>query len=177
MASRWRTLSVPDVATWETENANYPRTDSLGNPYTITGQALQMSSNVNNINSQLAILNAIPAFVAFPVITNFDAQVNVAGITEIFVVTPAIVPAGYKLMIYATLPGMTAITSFDFNKMFLIGTRPAGANTSLNIFPFYTSRFPFVDTLSGTFFLTACRYVNINTGQQGAIQFGLGTII
>ena len=47
LTTNWKDLSGSQRTEWEAETANYPRTDSFGDTYYLTGQTLYISLNMN----------------------------------------------------------------------------------------------------------------------------------
>lgn len=47
LTAQWKTLSVDEQNLWIDETANYPRTNSIGNEYFLTGQTLFIGLNLN----------------------------------------------------------------------------------------------------------------------------------
>lgn len=139
MTSRWRTLSGADKYTWNTERVNYQRTNSLGNNYTLTGQQLQTSSNLNLATSQQPVINQIPPA---PVLTGITLGVSIFELTlgtARLKLNPQIVPAGctvrYDTTSYYT-NSPSDVTRLEYRNVL---TLTAGSDSDQNFYlPFIT---------------------------------------
>lgn len=93
LSSQWRDRSNPEKNSFQAEVTNYPREDSLGNPYFQPANALFLGSNLNLTTTEAAAVTTMPAPAA-PFVPQM--QSGVIGISQNnfqFVLTVVNVPA------------------------------------------------------------------------------------
>lgn len=152
LASRsqvWRTLTAPQQASWVAQVGNYTRFDSLGVPYNILPNPLQILTNVNaDIINQPPLLSGTNP-VAYPVFTVEDVgfvegiQLLEANIEDPLGPPFNLVPAGFSLKVYFSSPisdGAEAPSKAEYK---LVSVKSAGFDTfGFNHYPEYLSAFP-----------------------------------
>ena len=173
---RFKDLSPTDQATWASEAPNYPRTDSLGTTYYLTGPQLQQANNSFAFSAGLAPLNAIPAPVS-PASFTWDT-IAFAEPSDIFdiVADPDPVPTGFVLVVYATRPlsegNLTSDTPYT-----LLGSVPAGTNTSsVNWFDSYITIYGAVNDKVGSQIFVVGHMLSLDTYVPGQSVYGSGFV-
>ena len=176
VAGIWRTLTGTNQTEWEDESPNYPRTDSLGNPYTITGPMMQQSSNINmNVASEPELPQpAAPS--AIPAITGGGCGVFYNIMTAIFIANPNVTPAGYSLNIYATPPLQPGNSNPGLKGMKLIVTIVAGDTNAQNFYNFYIAVHHRFGNPNNWIVYAALQYTQLSTGQKGDIHYLSGSV-
>ena len=173
----WGSLTQAQQNTWLSARLSFPRTDTLGQDYTMTGHALEVSCNVDRQLLGLSLLTDAPLPVSIPsfVFADVAMSASAANMTFDFGNSP-IGSAGNALILRATRQlsnGRNAVFQNDFRELV---TSISGPFTAPFTIPtsVYTNRF-------GT--LTAGRKVfwrwqlwDTATGLQGAIMESVSII-
>lgn len=165
-SQHWRTLSAAEQDTWNTEQENYPRNNSLGDEYFLTGPQLQTSSNINLQNTEQSTIDSIPAFETPEPIAFDDLFINLTTDLLQFSTDPFNVPAdrSYKYFfspIYQ--PGVTSANTADY---FFIAILQAGESTLSNLYAAYIAKFTEINIAVGNIFYGRVETYNNNTGQR-----------
>lgn len=163
--TRFRDLSAIEKESFADEAINYPRTDSLGNEYIISAINLQNSSNTNLLNAGQSEINSMPGPVVFPPFTIATLQLS-TGLSQYNIITdPNPVPAGFDLLIYASIPSSPGVAGVS-NVYKLLGVVSAGINTSdIDHFQSYVQLFGDLSNQVGRRVFVLLRYLSIATGQ------------
>lgn len=165
LSSSFRELTAGQIKSWNGAGVNFPFTDIFGDIKHLTGQTLfvKLNANLEKVGSPRIMQPPLPT--GFPEIALSDFEYNVdvdeTG-SAVFDILPAVIPAGYKLVVYAT-EGISRAVSFVKNRYRFIGSfTPAGGN--LDIFDAHTARFGV--PLVGEVVHIRCALVSTTTGQQ-----------
>lgn len=139
LASEWRGLTELQRGSWNNASPQFPTQDNLGQQIFLTGEQLFIRSNANLILIGEAQITDAPIPTSFPAITASFTVLTDAAITVGF--TPDPVPAGFKLVIFATA-GVSAGRSFvnENQFRFMLAVAPAGASPA-DIEAVYTAVF------------------------------------
>lgn len=173
---RYKNLSPTDKATWSDESVNYPKVNSLGDTYFITGPNLQQSSNTFGLSAGIPFLDSIGSPVSYPSF-NFDV-ISFAEPLDVFdiVTDPINVPANFNLLVYATRP-LSPGTLNPGSTYRLLGTVGAGVNTaSVNWFDAYITQWGPVNDLIGMQIFVTAQLISIDTLQPGITVYGSGFV-
>ena len=141
VASNFRTLSGVQQGTFSTEAPNYPRTDSQGNSYNLTGQTLFNSSNTNLGNAALTEIVTMPSVIVPPAITENLFTISQSLVSGAFGITPNIVPTDFTLLGYYTRPISGGILSPGEPYILLYNLQQGSSSLALNIYPVYKAQF------------------------------------
>lgn len=170
LSSTWRTLTDLQRLSWINGAANFPRTDIFGDKKILSGQALFVALNKNLLNAGQPVINVAPLPGELPQITpsGLVAEFTVATSTSLveFSISPAAVPAGHSLFVYAT-PTVGPGISFVKNRFRFLGTATAAAGV-VDISAMYTARFGNLTIGEKVFIQVAI--VNNSTGQVSIPQ-------
>lgn len=165
---RYKNLSAANKTQWDNETVNYPRTDSLGNTYFITGSNLQTSSNINLLNSEESELTepANASAIGSPTFSSYATSASLS-IFRIFFDTQ-IVPAGYAYKIYMSTPQRIEGAQQQQAKQKLVQVFNPGADSHSNFATAVKAAFPnAVDVSFSHYFWLSAILVQLDTGQQG----------
>lgn len=77
--SNYRTLSLVDKTSWSDDSPSFPRTDSLGNSYQLTGPQLFNAHNAPLVNEGLSIIDTSQAPISFPFISFVSSAFSVSS--------------------------------------------------------------------------------------------------
>lgn len=174
---RWRTLSGPHRGTWVMQTANYPRVDSLGEQYFISGPNLQNSANSFLYAANQTLLDQAAPPVMVPTFT-IDNIVLVESIPLLQVsIDPDEIPADFSLMVYLTRytsPGaLTPSQPFRF-----MGALDPGITPSLvNWLDPYVEFAGSPGDKIGQQIFAALQLVSHTTGQPGITVYGSGFVV
>lgn len=142
LSSEWRSLTQAQRDAWAAAAQAQPITDIFGDSKILSGQSFFVSRNLNLAGNDTATITSpgVATDVPFIGATSATAIVD-AGIVDSFTIaiSPAVIPAGYKLIVYAT-PGYSPGISFVKNKFRRLGVFPALAG-SVSIDYAYGARF------------------------------------
>lgn len=135
-SAAWRSLTDLQRAGWESLGGEMTRTDSLGQPYTLTGFQAYCSINGNNLAAGEAVVDDAPAMVTpssldTATITLTDAAFSIAY-------TPTPLDTDERLFVFAS-PQRSAGRSFE-NDYRLVFVSAGAAASPANVFSAYTSR-------------------------------------
>jgi hypothetical protein len=173
----WKNLTSGNQTQWEDETTNYARTNSLGDPYFISGSNLQASSNINLLNSAEPEIPQPVAFspIAPPVYggeaTSFNSQ-----IISIFS-APQIIPAGVSMQFWMSRPVVAPPENLTLDQMKLIKTWQAGEDSAGNIYSEYVQAWSDILPAIQSVWLIAFRYIINDTGQFTVTTFSTVVIV
>lgn len=143
LSSGWRGLTQAQRDSWSAAAKDTPFTDIFGDIKHLTGQALYVGRNLNLLKSGNSIINNPGVSVDVPVITagsvNLEITAGTISAVELGGILPATVPAGFKLVVYAT-PAYGAGISFVKNKYRYLGTFTVTAGVA-DVTVAWTARF------------------------------------
>lgn len=167
VSQHWRTLNGTQKGTFSTEAPNYPRTNSLGDPYTLSANNLQNSSNQMLVTKGVTRINSIPSAQAFtPLVFNQFAVDT--GVPEIFFnFTPAIVPANESRAVFLSMAFLPGAQTIPNEAYLLIHTFTAGQDSSINLYNFWAALFPDTNFTTGNQMFGKILQVLNTTGQIG----------
>jgi len=165
----WKNLSLAEQQTFIDEATNYPRFDSLGNPYTLLGNNLQGSSNLSLIAAGQPEITSMPPASAIPTPLLLSYAFN--SIATLFRAdfNPQLTPAGYSLALYfsSTTPQGKALPSFS--NMIQIKTFGPGISSFVNIANELNAQFPNRPIMSAPRYAwMQAFYIQLSTGQMGS---------
>lgn len=137
----YRFISGPGKTSFNSEAPNYPRNNSFGVPYNISGLNLFTSSNINLGNAGTAEITTMPAVVSPPSFTVVNFVLS-QGLSSGGVITsPGNVPTDCTLFVYCTAPVGNGIST-PRGSYALLYTVPAGSpSVGVNAYPFFQARF------------------------------------
>ena len=173
LSNNWHNLSDSQQREWIAETANYPRVNSIGNAYTLTGQTLYISLNLNLWQIGIAYIDA-------PVTKNIPGglgpfAIDVKQSSLSFDISPLIpfVDANSLYIVFAT-SGLSAgifVVTTKYRSMSVI-TPDGSISYSLGLA--YWTLFPTTITGSKVF----CKIVPIdfNCGCAG-VEFSTSAIV
>lgn len=124
---RWKTLTPTQKGTFNTRAPEWPRVDSLGNTYYLTGQQLQTSTNQKRFTLAMSQVSTVAARITPTVFTEaawgLDAQANSLQLQ----MSQTNVEAGTVIALYASdiMPTQQSFTLADLK---FIERLSAGAN-------------------------------------------------
>jgi len=163
----WRELSPEQKDTFESQAINYPRTNSLGDEYILSGQQLQASSNITLQNNDENQIESIPAFQPLPQITD-AAIITVVPLSLLSIqFLPTIVPTGCTLQIFTNAPQSEGKTINSIKDLKLFLAWPEGFPQGGNLYSIYAARFGDWNNSVGQKITAWGRYINTATGQTG----------
>jgi len=165
IAGRWRNLSTGEKATFNNNAEEFPRTNSLGEVYTITGQNIQQSSNIILSNANLPLINTLPNTIA-PSTSVFDTvAVDISLAAADFVLFPSNAPSNFATEIWATR-GFSAGTQFVSDSEFrLLKRYLPGESTLGNLWPELTTVFSPNSFSPGQVIFARARFIALDSGQ------------
>ena len=143
MSSAWNGLTESQRQSWRGAVASFPYTDIFGDRKELDGKSLMIKLNLNLLNAGQAQIQTAPASVAIPELAITSAAAEVGGILQM-VVTPATIPAGFSLLVYAT-PPVNAGVYFVKNKYRLLGAATAAAGI-VDLASLYEAKFGALST-------------------------------
>lgn len=166
LSAGWRELTQEQRDSWSNSAKDRPRTDIFGDSKVLTGQALYVSANLNLLAAGTATISSPGALGDVPLVAITDFSISLSGGTvdaaEI-TISPATIPAGYKLIVYAT-PGVSAGISFVKNRYRYLGVFTATVGV-VTITSAYVERFG-VPSENNKVFVRVALVANA-TGQLG----------
>lgn len=176
LSSAWRGLTQAQRDEWQEAANNQPITDIFGDTKILSGQAFFVSRNLNLVGSGTPLISAPGQPVNVPLVSISSMSVGVvAGVLDAaeFTISPAAVPAGYKLIVYAT-PGYSPGKSFVKNQYRKLGTfTPAGG--VVDVTSAYSARFG--SPTIGDKVSVRCALVANTTGQLGLPSSADGIVV
>lgn len=176
LSSQWRGLTQAQRDAWANAAQQRPFTDIFGDTKTLSGQALYVSANLNLLASGSATISEPGLSVAIPVLDSVTAVIesNASDVLQTADVTiaPAVIPAGFKLIVYAT-PAYSPGISFVKNKYRYLGVFSVTAGVA-DIQAALASRFG--NYAVGEKVSCRCALVSTETGQLG-LPFSVDVIV
>lgn len=169
MSASWRGLSEQQRTAWSNATKDFPYTDIFGDKKELDGKSLFTKLNLNLLNSNSTQITEAPAPVAIPALTlsAIDASIDtIAGdIMLSFNVKPAAIPAGYKLLVYASDPLPKGV-SFAKNRIRALGVFTPATGV-VQIGGAYMDRFGSNPNIAGFGVVVRAALVSNTTGQLG----------
>jgi hypothetical protein len=172
----WRTLSGTDQDTFIDEAPNYPRTNSLGDSYDLTGNNLQNSSNLNLIQVGLSPISSIPAPVTCLPFAPFLIDAVNQDLEVFFIINPDPVPIQFLMNVYATAPLSPGIEFVDIKKMKFITRFGQNESTISNRYTEYSAVHGPAPYVVGNIIFVAFQFIAATTGQPCGIVYGSGDV-
>lgn len=160
----WKALSADQKAAWYTFAADHPRTDVFGDPYTLTGQTMMISTNQN-----LQAIGEAPFTLPGDGIAptddwTFTITSLAAGGCQITIENGGNTNADSKCAVFATAPispGRTVVTT----QLRQIGVIPADGSVTYDLYADYFAKFG--DPISGKKVFIMLRQISISSGLAG----------
>lgn len=169
LSAQWRGLTDVQREGWRALSEQLPKTDIFGDSKKVSANALYVGLNLPLLAlGQSPNANA-PQPVAIPAvfITSISAGATPTANDEVnLVVSPATVPAGYKLLVYAT-PSYSPGISFVKNQYRLLGAFTPSTG-SVDLTSAYSARFGTM--VIGNKVSIRCALVSTTSGQLGLPQ-------
>lgn len=166
LSSEWRSLTQSQRDAWAAAAQAQPVTDIFGDNKILSGQAFFVSRNLNLAGNGTATITnpGVATEVPFVEILSGEFTLN-AGLIDVAAldISPATIPAGFKLVLYAT-PGYSPGISFVKNKFRRLGVFTSREGT-VNFDAAFSARFG-VPT-AGDKVSVRCALVSNTTGQLG----------
>ena len=165
LSSSWNGLTESQRASWRSAVASFPYTDIFGDRKELDGKSLMIKLNLNLLNAGQAQITSAPASVAIPELAITSGAATVADGVSL-VITPAVIPAGYSLLVYAT-PPVNGGVYFVKNRYRLLGTATAAAG-AVDLETLYNNKFGALSAGDvGKAVSVRCALVSNTTGQLG----------
>jgi hypothetical protein len=136
-AAAWRTLTAAQRAGWNDLAAGFTRTNSLGQPYNMTGFMCYCSCNNNQAAAGNAALSDAPALVTPGALTFGAITLTAAAFSIIYAPTP--LGAGARVFTYVSLQ-RSAGRAFEGDYR-LLQVSAAAAASPVNAYAAYVARF------------------------------------
>lgn len=136
-AAAWRALTDAQRAGWADLGLSITRTDSLGQTYTLNGQAAYISVNNNKLDAGDAAITDATAIVTPADLLTATVTLTAAAFSVAYTATP--LAAGVRLFIFVS-PQRSAGRKFEGDYRLLTVTAAAAASPS-NILAAYTAKF------------------------------------
>jgi hypothetical protein len=172
----YKTLSSPGKASFADLSINFPRVNSLGETYYVSGPNLQASSNISLNAANLPVLDFMQGPVDYPIFHIEEIAVQNSTSFAAFVIEPNNVPEFFSLLLYATRPLPYAGLS-DTEIFRLIHTFPAGVDTSdFNGWNAYSSVYGNTTGFAGYVVYAYFQMLSIDNGQRGSTVSGSGKV-
>jgi hypothetical protein len=173
----WRTLSSGQQTSFADETINYPRLDSLGNPYFLQPSALAGSSNLNLVNSGNPPISTMPAPDVFPGysigqlgVETISQSVNAALLTD-----P--VPAGFSLVVSFTA-GQSSGNPNENGTFHTVAIYAQNTNTiGVNWWNSWRAIFGDGSQFNNQFFTARYQLISLTTGQADTPQYAVGEVL
>jgi hypothetical protein len=165
----WRGLTQDQRQAWLSSTKSFPYTDIFGDKKELDGKSLYVKLNMNLANAGQTAITDAPQPASIPVIslavTTFEAEPSGVDLSLILAFTPASIPAGHSLMVYAT-DGVPEGITFIKNRYRFLGTGTVTTGT-LNITALYEARFGASSARAGLSLGVRVALLNNTTGQMG----------
>ena len=147
LTQNWRALTLMEQTAWNDETVNYPRTNSLGDTYFMTGQTLYIGLNMN-------LWRIGESFITLPVNKvippSFDAFVvdcNVRGTVFTLSEFSPVTDGDTKFIVYASI-GLSPGKFYVSTKLRSIASHDLDGSGTYNFDSDYWTYFP--STVAGT---------------------------
>lgn len=165
MSSAWNGLTESQRQSWRGAVTSFPYTDIFGDRKELDGKSLMIKLNLNLLNAGQAQIQTAPASVAIPELGITSGTASVTDGVGL-VITPATIPAGFSLLVYAT-PPVNGGVYFVKNKYRLLGTAVAAAGV-VDLETLFNNKFGALSAGDvGKAVSVRCALVSNTTGQLG----------
>lgn len=169
LSAQWRGLTDEQREGWRALSEQLPKTDIFGDSKKVSANALYVGLNLPLLALGQSPNESAPQPVSIPAVflSNLIAQVDTgANYALSITISPATVPAGYALVVYAT-PSYSPGISFVKNQYRSLGAfTPSGG--VVNLMTAYTARFG--NMVVGNKISIRCALVSTDSGQIGLPQ-------
>lgn len=174
LSQLWKTVSPTNQLLWIAETVNYPRTDSLGNTYYMTGQALYISINQNIQLGSGSYTDTPPTKVIPVTLSSITFTPDLGGTDFKIVYDTLATDTDCSLLIFASR-GLSNGINYCKSEYRLVSTIAEASQADNNIYSEYIARFP--STAVGEKVFVKVVEVNRVSGSQGIAMQASGTVI
>lgn len=167
LASSFRGLTQAQINGWNASGVNFPFTDIFGDVKQLSGQTLFIKLNNNLEKIGEARIDDAPAAGAIPSIDITASSFTVtdsALVAAYITISPAAIPAGFALAVYAT-PPIPPGQSFVKNRYRYVGIAGVPVAGVVDLVDQLTDRFG--TYVEGERIFVRVALVSTTTGQQG----------
>lgn len=167
--AHYRTLSSGDKTSWDNDIASFPRTDSLGNTYELSGPQLFNAHNATLVNQELSIIDTSQAPVTFPTFINDSNSFSVGSSEFLIQVSTPDSFTGFELHFFSSRafniePATTYVPPVIFMAS-ITGVSPV----QINIFDEWVARYGDPSELVGSFIRSFIRLLDVSSGQLSTL--------
>lgn len=166
-AQAWAGLTEAQRLSWKALAAELPFTDIFGDSKILAANSMYVKLNGNLQKIGETALPAAPEKVSVPAveISLLVATQTAGALTALdATISPATIPAGFALAIYAT-PAIGAGRNFVKNQFRFLGVAPTPVGGIIDLEPLWNARFGGV--LAGQKIFVRAALVSQDSGQQG----------
>lgn len=176
MSQGWAGITQAQRNAWGALAQTLPFTDIFGDPKVLTGQQMyvKLNSNLQKIGgaavSNAPVKESVPA-VAITALAATAAGGALTGLDA--TISPATVPAGFSVAVYAT-PAINPGVQFVKNRYRFLGVAPAPVGGVIDLEPLWNARYGGI--VSGQKVFVRIALVSSTSGQQGIPSEAIGTV-
>jgi len=172
----WQQLTPGEKDSFIDESVNYPRTDSLGNPYIMSGQNLQALANINLSNTDQSQIIAMPPVPVFPLFAINSIGMAISSSFLIIQININPIPAGFALKLFSSNRLETQSLDQNISYKLLSVVQPLTNQIGLNFYSEYSRSWGESESFANKFFAAKAVLIDIASGIESPQSFAVGQI-
>lgn len=174
LSSSWRDLTQSQQNSWIAATPSFPRVDSLGQAYTLTGQQLFIYLNYWRafVTDPLEVLPPDPLSFSDLTLSNFSVTDDLGYAVDVSNVSAG---AGYFLHFFSTGPSSSGRNFFRKSEYRYIASA-SSSNGTFNLYSDFTAIFGSTATMAGQKISLYAQEYNATSGQVG-VRVSINTIV
>jgi hypothetical protein len=172
----WRELDPLDKDTFTNEAVNYPRTNSLGNTYYLSGSNLQASSNLNLVQTDQEQITEMPSPTIFPPFSISAIGIDFADQSLVFQININPIPAGFALKLFASPPLQVPQGNSNTPLKLIASLDPLTDQTGGNFWQQYISVYGLSPANVNTWLAGQAVLISLSTGAESRSAIAIGDI-
>lgn len=167
--AHYRTLSAGNKTSWDDDVGSFPRTDSLGNTYELSGSQLFNAHNATLVNQDLSIIDISQAPVTFPTFDSFAKVLSVGSQDFEFTYGVSGTLTNFDLQLFVSRPLAPIPPAVASQASLLIASKQAMSSTVFQIYNEYVARFGDPANLVDQFIVTKMKALDRSSGQVSTL--------
>ena len=171
-SSKWRDLNPTQQDSFIDEAPNYPKENSLGDPYDISGFNLMQSSNqilVSNNQNEISSIPSAPSYPSGAILTmNFEYLSQVLSIAALVTT----IPANFIWQLWGSKPSPIIALNPNADFTHIHTYTPGQEPGTINIFAAFQNQYGLSSNYINKYFHVRVRMISLATGQHDNFAFG-----
>lgn len=176
-ASQWRNRSGSQKTSFNSRTSLYPRENSFGDSYEVTGQNLYVSSNIRAGYINMGAINDLANPLALPISTPGSVSYDISSGVALFTISPVNVPSNHNLLTFVSRPVSPGTVSVPSRNMKLLSNIDPGNSTNFNQGTAYRALWGLLNFNAGDRIFAEYHFVMRTRGQVNLIIYTSGLVV